>query len=700
MRWTRLMMRARGRTAVPSRREELLEALRAGGNAGGSRSDGILTVLAQMRAEGLLVDSRDYTAAANTLGKARFWQDAIGLLVLMDTHKVVPHIITINAMIAATAISRAWVQSLALLHEVRLRNLKPDVFTCNSVISACERSNMRGYCPLLLTQMRNLNVRPDVVTFSALISGCEKGQQWEVACQLFREARRDALRLDIIVYNAMISACEKGFQWELALGYLSEAERSLDFRPTTTTVTATIAACGKVSQWMIALTLLGSLQSRRLLPNVISVTAAIKACAGLRGNVISQLLETVRKLDLEPDVIQYSSLMQACADQWESAVALFAQMRHRGVTPDMVAYNILLSSLHKGSAWEASLVALAAAQASGLTPTDYSRKHVFDALADGRQWAHAAQLLREYRDELVDSSADFGRDAALVRACFFGSQWRRAAELLASIRERALQEPTSSAKLAIELHWEAALLILADALESSTRIVAAPPAVLAANDTTTVTHEGPQLHVKPLAPPSVPSLHSFANGSDTKSGAIRSGSRCESECSDEWRRHLFYSVALVLFDAGRVAEALSIFWEAVDRGLVNLWLSQEPGVVDLHNHTAASARLALLAVLAHRLSGAKRDAYLHRGDHVSTREGDLIVVVGRGSHSPAEESVLRLQMLALLRDELGLHAYESRTNPGRIRVPYSSFQSFCARPALTIKLCPQGPSTHHCNESE
>eukprot|EP00927_Polykrikos_kofoidii_P036555 TRINITY_DN30875_c0_g1_i1.p1 TRINITY_DN30875_c0_g1~~TRINITY_DN30875_c0_g1_i1.p1 ORF type:complete len:693 (-),score=72.69 TRINITY_DN30875_c0_g1_i1:111-2189(-) len=656
-----------------SQRGELLEALRACGVVGGGSSDGTVAVLARMRAEGFLRDSRDYTVTAKALGKACLWEDAVGLLRSMDVHQVAPHIITLNAVVAATATGHAWMRSLALLQEVTRLKLDPDGVTYNSVINACGRGTVWSYGLSLLTEMRMLNMTPNIVTYSALVSSCEKGTRWEVACKLFLEARRHHLRMDVVMYNAMISACDRGSRWELALDYLSEVERCPDIRPTITTITAAIVACGRVSQWKIALTLLGSLHSRELRPNLISLNATIQACAHRRPDLALQLVQQARDLGLEPDVIQYSSLMQAYGDCWESAVALLGEMRHRVVTPDIVAYDVLLASLSKSSAWHVSLVALADAKASGLTPTETTRLHIFNALAEGRQWARAAELLSDFRNELTHSHDMFQREAALARSCFLGAQWVRAAELLIGLRERALQEPARAAQIASELHWEAALLVLFDAVpgkdlveavRSPRRRVGIQPSTssLPLSDSSSLS--------APRASAACPEGN-IAGGTNTYEGV------------GNWRQVLVSSVALVLYEAGHVPEALSIFWESVEQGLANPWKSRELGVVDLHDLSVASARLAVLAVLVDRLCVAQA-ARIRDHSPLLSVDSDFIVVVGRGSHSPAEESVLQPAILAMLRDELGLEAYESQPTRGRIRVPSASLQEFCARPTRSI----------------
>jgi len=121
-------------------------------------------------------------------------------------------------------------------------------------------------------------------------------------------------------------------------------------------------------------------------------------------------------------------------------------------------------------------------------------------------------------------------------------------------------------------------------------------------------------------------------------------------------------VELVL-GAGRAAEALALYREALQGGLLWPWHAREAGVMDFHSFSREVAEVATYDVLLRRL--------LHADD---CRE-DLVVVTGRGEvRGNLGRSSLQPVLIEALRDELGLDVAVDAENPGRLRVTAASLQ--------------------------
>ncbi|CAE8722197.1 unnamed protein product, partial [Polarella glacialis] len=124
-----------------------------------------------------------------------------------------------------------------------------------------------------------------------------------------------------------------------------------------------ISSCEKAGLWEQAVGLLRRLPTLRLLPDAVSLNAAISAC-----EKSGQLLDGVkwqRALDLlsvmacgpqplcQPDVVSFSSTMSAFekASQWQMALGLLSQMPDRALRPDRILFNACVSACEKGLQW-------------------------------------------------------------------------------------------------------------------------------------------------------------------------------------------------------------------------------------------------------------------------------------------------------------------------------------------------------------
>ena len=59
-----------------------------------------------------------------------------------------------------------------MFHEMKEAKLVPDVITYNAMISACEKCDSPDHALALFEEMKESAVKPDRISYNALISAC------------------------------------------------------------------------------------------------------------------------------------------------------------------------------------------------------------------------------------------------------------------------------------------------------------------------------------------------------------------------------------------------------------------------------------------------------------------------------------------------------------------------------------------------
>ncbi|CAE7428869.1 unnamed protein product [Symbiodinium sp. KB8] len=289
-------------------------------------------------------------AAISACEKGEQWTQALSLLAGLHTAQLEPDVISYNAAISACGRCEKWCLAVGLLCDLRECRLQASTITCNAVISACGQSQEWQRAMNFLQDVEEQRLEASTVTMSAAISACEAGGQWRIALQLLEDMTSSRLEANIVAYNAAVSACGIAGQWEQSLAFLDLLpQRSL--QPDIYTYSAAISALSDGEQWdpqwEQALHLFDELSDLKLLPNIVTFGATVTACEKggqwqaalcLLEDVWVQadidrkqwqralgLLDELRRNGYRADVISFSAAIRACEDdaRWPQALCLF-----------------------------------------------------------------------------------------------------------------------------------------------------------------------------------------------------------------------------------------------------------------------------------------------------------------------------------------------------------------------------------------
>lgn len=388
-------------------------------------------------------------------------------------------LLSCNRFISRSGKSSLWQESLVVFGAMPSWQLQSNVVTSNAAIAACEKASEWHLALLLDAQ--------DVIGYNASMSACEKGFQWPIALELFETLLSRRLRASIISHTAALSACEKAGPWPLALQLFRRMLRSS--RPDGISLNAAISSlrprwqaaawvfelmaqrslqrdvvshsalmsAGAVGRWPLALVLLEKLQR----PNVVTVNAALEACAVGRQEAFHELLELMKGLRLEAScvtyraqmgceealgrwagalqvfsdmaqaqvastAITYCSAMSACEarDIWQRALELFWRM---GVERDVFCYGSALSSAEKGLRWQEGLHLASSMHGHRVRRSLVSFNAMLSCAEKGLRWSEALRLLGSMAASKL--RADGISCNAALAACVRGRQPFRASRL-------------------------------------------------------------------------------------------------------------------------------------------------------------------------------------------------------------------------------------------------------------------------------
>ncbi|CAE7514001.1 DOT2 [Symbiodinium natans] len=189
--------------------------------------------------------------------------------------KLQPTLITFNAALSAFDSTGLWMEALGVLVQLQDHCLLPDLITFHALL-ACNKTEWRRAC-MWLTEVDGRYLQRDLVTQSAIITACTAAEQWELSLFLGSgDAHRASGAGDAHTVTDTIVACDRGGMWESTL-WLLESMADVAVEGDTIACNAAMAACASQGAWSQVLFGLRELQLKEL--SALAYDAAVVACA-------------------------------------------------------------------------------------------------------------------------------------------------------------------------------------------------------------------------------------------------------------------------------------------------------------------------------------------------------------------------------------------------------------------------------------
>ncbi|CBJ48529.1 conserved unknown protein [Ectocarpus siliculosus] len=357
-----------------------------------------------------------YTAAVSACGKAGRWEEAVGLLDILD----LMHACEARAQPAdnppgingALEGGRESVGGDA--------DWGPDggsssglVQAYNHVIRACGAAGGTEFVLALLQEMHRRGVPPDAASYSGAIIACDLAGMWREAVGLLDDMReKTGVEPDLVCYNCAVKACGSSGEFEQALSIVETmGERGV--APDESTYSNAITACGNAGKAKRAVGLLQAMKDDGVPAGLVAHNAAIGACdkAGEFSLVLS-VLKDMRSAGIRPDAISYAGAISSCdkAGEWRLTLGLYDQM-----VADMAADSSASSAgdseagAHQRRKGESGVSSRTEGVSKGpgvLLPPPRATVAALTACARGGQWEKAVGILRDVQNKSGGLEAD------------------------------------------------------------------------------------------------------------------------------------------------------------------------------------------------------------------------------------------------------------------------------------------------------
>mmetsp|Transcript_31750 Transcript_31750/g.63553 ORF Transcript_31750/g.63553 Transcript_31750/m.63553 type:complete len:970 (+) Transcript_31750:35-2944(+) len=356
-----------------------------------------------------------FNAAISTMARAAQWQMAVRLLDEMIMHsnsnmesirhyhgeqKLLLHVLDDTS-------PSSWADG----REGEMIVPKPDDVTFGTVLAACERSGEWEELLRIANAARQNGVALDGIALTSVLHACQQLGLAEVALEYLelmkelgdgegdesansntvdrrtrgrmRKGARQALRgPDGVAYRLAISACARaphGARWKEGIRLLNEMRdaalktNSTAEAPDVVAYTAAIAGCSEAGEYTAAMRLIQTMRSEGIMPNVVTFSAVMNACASASAIMARRREEEDRSIELEdvkapmnralrlleamksptssvrPNIVTYNAAIRACAEGLNLDVAfdLLRQLKEDGLEPTVVTYGSLMTACER-----------------------------------------------------------------------------------------------------------------------------------------------------------------------------------------------------------------------------------------------------------------------------------------------------------------------------------------------------------------
>lgn len=157
-----------------------------------------LSLLEQMKAEGVATTSFVYHSAISACGKAGRLDRAVELLNEMKERKVERTSVTYSLLMNACRRSGEWIRALQFIDDMEL-DFNSGVCKTNSVnVSQLSDAD----CPAESL----VGLKPDTIVYSTAISVCVGSKQWGLALELLERMEQLLIPRNVVTYNTVIEA--------------------------------------------------------------------------------------------------------------------------------------------------------------------------------------------------------------------------------------------------------------------------------------------------------------------------------------------------------------------------------------------------------------------------------------------------------------------------------------------------------------
>ena len=330
-------------------------------------------------------------------GRRQLWVAALNLFYYLHTARLQIDRVAHGAVVNACGRGARWNQAWHLLQEAQTMTLKQHIVTYNGATSASGKA-WRAALSLQVAAATS-QVLPDIITYSTAMSSVGTRLRWQSALSLFRDLYNLAMECDTVSGNAALNALEKGKQWQRA-AHSFTALLTTSLRPSIITSNSLMSAFTTLDQWPNSICWLAHTRRLSLQHDAFSHSAVACACE------VSEQWQVglyYMELDASQSLVLCNAAVSTCekSGRWEFATTLLKHTHRKGMKPDTITHNAVLSSFGQGSRWAEAVLTLS--DLSGLDAANtITYNSALSTCAEAHQWKPASRILENLRRRHAD----------------------------------------------------------------------------------------------------------------------------------------------------------------------------------------------------------------------------------------------------------------------------------------------------------
>jgi len=190
-------------------------------------------------------------------------------------------------------------------------------------------------------------LKPTSALYNPLITAYGRTKQWQKAFLMLDRMAANKVQPDAISYNACLAPCDKTDASSThATSLISRMCRDR-IVPTLVTYNTLLAHIGVRCEWRTALGVMNTMNSSRVDPDVISFTSTINACEEVPQEAL-EVFDTMKQRDIQPNSLTYTAVVKSLANRdqgWIKALDVLKEMQDNNVDGDLIFNNALLTVL-------------------------------------------------------------------------------------------------------------------------------------------------------------------------------------------------------------------------------------------------------------------------------------------------------------------------------------------------------------------